>query len=245
MLCRISVVVLALALVPTRSLAAPVTDDERPFAQRAAVKARAGDWNGVAEILQEGYEATGSLRLLAGWAKAEKKSGDCDESLKLYERFFASSPTAAQIESVQPDVDECRAIVAARPEPIDEPTPSVEALPAPATKPWSRDVAGGVLVGTGSALLLVGTGLAIAAELGDARVDAAQTHGSFESRLTRAQRLAYTSYAAFAVGGALAIGGIVRWIVVARRGAPRDRGVSAAPLAGGVFVAWEGRFSLF
>jgi hypothetical protein len=246
-------VALALALAggpSTPVWAAPseieITAEERPWAERAAAASREGDWNAVADILQEGYEATGSLRLLAGWAKAEKEAGDCDKALAIYDRFFAADPTPAQIDSVTPHVEACRVELAvADPGPAPEPTapdPVAEAAPEPAPKRWPRDVTGGVLVGVGGALLATGVGLAVAGELDDARVDGEATHGAFEDRLRRAQGLVYASYAMFAVGGALAIGGIARWVVVARRSQRTDETVGLAPIRGGAVVSVSGRF---
>ncbi len=229
---------LSLSLSPASDI--EPTAAERPYADRAAAKMEDGDWRGVAEILEEGYEVTGSLRLLAAWARAEKEAGDCTRSLEIYERFFAADPTPEQVQTVQPHVQACRDRLAREAELAPEPEPEPEPAPTPvdAPKRWPRDVLGGVLVGVGGALLVTGTGLAVAAELGDARVDAASTQGEFESQLQRAQRLAYASYAVFAVGGALAIGGVVRWAVVAKR----SKQVSLAPLPGGGVVSLSGRF---
>lgn len=145
---------------------------------------------------------------------------------------------------------ECQARLDAEPEPrpAPEPVPGPVPEPRPAPPPeprvtdppqlppdaptpvdWRRDPAAIALVGVGGAAILTGAAMLIAAELIDNRADDQDTHEAFRDDVSTAQTVQRIAPAPLAIGGALVIGGVVRYLVVRRRG---QRRASARILVG-------------
>ena len=106
-------------------------------------------------------------------------------------------------------------VVASEPEPEPEPLKPIDRDAS--TRPWHRDVVGGVLLGvglataaTGGALLGVGAGRRTAA------LDA-MTEENFRTDLRGTNALQGTGVALLVTGGALLVGSIVRYAIVRRR----------------------------
>ncbi len=197
------------------------------------------DYEGAARELEQAYALDPYPRLLVAWAQAELYSGDCVKSLELYERYLDGDPPADDVAKVQPFIDQCRAEVSDAEEnplppetdPVEEGVVASDEPPAPTqltpreppddiperARPWHRDPLGGALVGIGAAVSLAGVGLATAAGVHDRQANDVRLHGEFEDAVDRALLEARLSYGAFALGGALVIGGAVRYGVVARR----------------------------
>ena len=95
-----------------------------------------------------------------------------------------------------------------------------------------------VLIGVGGVVLLGAAGLTIASRLGDARADGEGDHAAFEAQQSQAVVLDRVGTGGYALGGALVIGGVVRWIVVGRRAEARSR-VAWGPGSG---LVVSGRF---
>ncbi|MEM6995184.1 MAG: hypothetical protein AAF721_32025, partial [Myxococcota bacterium] len=104
------------------------------------------------------------------------------------------------------------------PEPDLDPIPPGDEQPEPEKRPrpaWARDVAGGVLVGTGAFATVAGVGF-YAGSFSMAR-DREESEADFEGRAQRVRNTAAVGITLMAVGGALVVGGIVRYAIVARR----------------------------
>ncbi len=192
-----------------------------PAEDHAAVAAKAfrdGDFVLAAEAFQRAYDITGDPALLFGRAQALRRAGSCAAAIDVFEQFIATSPPAADAEAAQKVIDECRAIVDVH-EPVPAPEPAITPLPPPEPpkpKPWHRDVTGGVLLGTGLGVAaigaaLYGTSFAQADDRGD-------TEQQYDDRRQRVRTLSATGGALMITGGALVVGSIIRYAIVAKRG---------------------------
>lgn len=115
-----------------------------------------------------------------------------------------------------------------------------DAAPAsPALRPWWRDATGWSLVATGTASLATGATLVGVAAWEDGRAEDLGNHERFRDAIDRAVIEQRVGFGLLGLGGALAIGGIVRFAVVARRGRP-DHALSLSPTPRGLVL--HGRF---
>lgn len=198
---------------------APV--EPAPAEDHAVVAAQAfrnGDFVLAAEAFQRAYEITGDPALLFGRAQALRRAGSCAAAVDVFEEFIATSPPAPDADAAQKVIDECRAILDVHepvppPEPIaDQPLPP----PPPPPKRWHRDVTGGVLLGTGLAVAVVGAAL-YGTSFAQAD-DRGGTEQQYDDRRRRVRTLSASGAALMIGGGALVIGSIIRYAVVAKRG---------------------------
>jgi hypothetical protein len=106
----------------------------------------------------------------------------------------------------------------------DEPDPELPSITTsppvndvPPLRPWSRDATGWSLVATGSASLVAGATLVGVAAWEDGRAEDLGDHQDFRDAVDRAIIEQRIGFPLLGLGGALALGGVVRFIVVARR----------------------------
>lgn len=209
----------------------------------------AGDYAAAADALEAAYAIEPDPRVLAAWGRAELRAGDCDAAVDKLRRYLDTAPPPAGADEARAMIAECAEDPEAAPSepavstpttgsagPIEAAPPSSDARPldpprptTPATKPWSRDVLGGVLVGTGAAALATGLGLTIAAFVGQGRARDIDDHQDFVDAETRARTLERASFAMYGIGTALAVGGVVRWVIVGRRSRSARLSVGATP----------------
>lgn len=205
---------------------APTAGAEEPApdpAQQAGALFEAGRFVEAAEAFERAYVTTGDAAFLFGRAAALRRAGNCNGAIDVLEQFIATTPPAADVEEAQRVIDTCRSVLGEPeptvdpigPEPSATPQPSGDASDRPAPT-WRRDVPGGVLVGVGSVASVAGAGLLIGA-VSLAR-DRQETEADYERRVIRLRNTRTAGIALAAVGGSLIVGGIVRYIVVARRG---------------------------
>ena len=89
---------------------------------------------------------------------------------------------------------------------------------------WYADPAGGVLVGTGALGIAIGAALIPIANRQARSARDEFLHQEFDDRYRSARRARAAGISVLAVGGALVLGGIIRYAIVAsrdRRGASR------------------------
>lgn len=119
-------------------------------------------------------------------------------------------------------------------EPSTAPTPSgtdrIDAPPSP--RPWWRDAVGWSLAGTGTATLVAGATLLGVAAWEDGRAEDLGSHGRFRDAVDRAVIEQRVGFGLLGLGGALAVGGIVRFAVIARAD-HRTGGTASSPGARG------------
>lgn len=205
-------------------------------AARAGALFRDGRFAEAAAAFQEAYESTGDPAFLFGRAQALRRAGNCGAAIEVFEAFIAASPPAPDVEAAQEVIEACRSIlgesaIETSPTPPPQTTPA-DPPPAPERPRWPRDVVGGVLLGTGAAVTIVGGAL-----YGTARArtsDRPETEQGYEDRQRQVLTLGSIGIGAMITGGALLVGSVVRYVLVARsegalrgpqarRSAPRAR----------------------
>lgn len=175
----------------------------------------------AADAFERLYEASGDAALLFGKATALRRGGDCRGAIETLERFVATNPPEADTAAARDVIEVCEQILAddAPPEPpppiLVEPTPVPETPPPAPSEPWTRDVAGGVLLGSGVAVVVGGS---VLVGLAAARTrPREESEAGFERRERSVRTMSAVGGAMAAAGVALIIGSIVRYAVIARR----------------------------
>jgi hypothetical protein len=197
-------------------------------ARRAEAAFAAGDYATAATAAAEAHAATGDPTYLYVQAQAERFGGRCELAIEHYRRFIAAVPSSDATLAAQDNIAECEAVLGRTsvpepaPEPV-EPLAPVEPAPAPADAPrlrrdhWARDPAGGVLVGVGVVALAAGGGLYGRARADERAAGRAGDVVTYGERIDRAYALSRAGVSVMIVGGALVVGGVIRWAVLARR----------------------------
>ena len=217
--------VLATALLSSSVSASPPPEEDPVELIRQGRRLEA------AEVFERQYQRTSDPALLFAKATALRRGGDCRSAIEELERFIATEPPESDVAAAQEVIDVCTEILAdgepepppppILPEPYVEPEPVDEPV-GPAPKPWTRDVPGGVLLGSG---VVVAIGGAVVLGIGAARTqDREESEAGFERREQSVRTLSAVGGSMVAAGAALLIGSIVRYAVVARRS---DRNATA------------------
>lgn len=207
----------------------PAADDPDP-AVRAGELFRNGEFEQAAAAFAEAYARTGDPALLFGRAQALRRAGSCAAAIEVFEAFIATSPPPADVRAAEGVIAACRAL-------LDEhgPEPGPAPLePAPAPVPdeppppprWPRDVAGGVLLGVGSAVTIAGAAV-YGTAFARASARTMESEQAYEARQRSSRTLAITGASLMLGGSALLVGSVVRYVLVARRERARGRDRSA------------------
>lgn len=177
----------------------------------------------AAAAFERQYELTGDGALLFAKATALRRGGDCRGAIQTLERFIDTKPPEPDVTAAREVIDVCSEILSSgQPEPQAPPPPIlVQPTPEPMReRAWTRDVAGGVLLGSGVAVTVGGVVLlGLAAARGRPREE---SEAGFERRDRSIRTLSAVGGSMVAAGAALLIGSIVRYAVVARRNEPRS-----------------------
>ena len=190
--------------------------------QDPAVLIQQGRHLEAAEVFERLYTQNGDAALLFAKATALRRGGDCRGAIEALERFIATTPPEPDVAAAREVIDVCTEILAdGEPEPPPprlvevqpEPTPLEDAPPPP--RPWTRDVAGGALLGSGIAVSIGG---AVVLGLAAARTRSREeSEAGFERRGESVRTMSAVGGTLVAAGASLIIGSIVRYAVVARR----------------------------
>jgi hypothetical protein len=209
----IRALVLAIALGPAKN----------PNVEAGEAAYKDGRWDDASVAFAAAFDDTGEPIYLYTRAQAERRAGRCKLAIDLYTRFLATNPPEKSAQAATRYRDECRALLPPEPEPAPAPAPApvVDAADdppdAPAAKHWARDPAGAVLVATGAAGIVTGS---VLLGLAYRDVDDASTASDdlgYSDRVERAHRFEIAGGTVLAVGSALLIGGVARWLVVRSR----------------------------
>lgn len=223
-------VALTLLVLCGGALTSPSSDAPPPPAQ---VRAVAGD---VASLVQQGRfdeaidvldraESSGSSSVYVYMrAVVEERRGDCDRAVKLYREYLSLDVPPQDAAEAERGLERCGAPTAA-PEPEPEPeaatvAPVDEGPPARADdrpRRWYADPAGGVVTITGVAGIGVGAALLVQGQAQQHEARSTSSLETFENAKRSAQRFHAAGIATTAVGAALLVGGVIRYVVVARR----------------------------
>ena len=186
----------------------------------------------AAEAFAVEYKETGDPALLFGRAQALRRAGNCGAAIDVFEEFIATEPPAPDVEAARDVIDECKDVLGVQevePAPAPASAPPSDESPPPPRRRWYADPLGGALAGIGLAVTATGAGL-YGASFSLARDDEGESESEHRERRTRVRRFAAAGITLLATGGALLIGGIVRYAVVARaEGSPGQARVSAGP----------------
>lgn len=257
-------VVLAALLASSSAIAAPKGGEARAQFDRGVAAYTKGDYATAAEALGASFVLEADPETLFAWAQTERKLGHCDRAIDLYMKLLAMDLPAENKSAIKVQISECKAIIAEnppkkpavspQPKPI-EPAPVVTAQVEPAAPPppreepmpvddegraWWKDPIGGALVGVGA----VGVGLGIVflaqGSAADADKEMAASYPEYEELANKAESRGRLGVITVAAGGALIIGGIVRY---ATHGSSKEStAVTTLVLPSGGGLALSGRF---
>jgi tetratricopeptide (TPR) repeat protein len=238
-----------------------VAEPKDPVARRHLEDGQAAlgrdDYDGAIEAYQRALAIEREAKVLYLLGQAEFLRGDCRASVGYFKEVKAFEVSPAIEEAMRPYLAECAERLLESPEPVPEPPPEPDpvqvddpATPAPGSSPedrashrpaaarrWYQDPLGAVLVATGVLGAAAGGAL-----LGVAygRRSGAQSYDELEGAASGIRTFRIAGGATLGAGAALAIGGFIRWGVMARRGrAPRgsvgvviDRGSAGVMIQG-------------
>ena len=202
----------AIAITTALVFAAP----RNPHVDAGETAYREGRWDDASTAFAAAYEETGDATFLYTRAQAERRAGRCEVAIDLYAKFLATHPPAEAELAARKYSDECRAALppptATVPPPVvtpaavdDDPPPVVD---RPPPRPWHRDPAGGILVGTGAAGLVAGAVTIGLAHREAGRAPDAGDDRDYQDRLDRARRLEIAGGTVLALGSALRTSGM-------------------------------------
>lgn len=144
-------------------------------------------------------------------AKVEETRGNCVAAVSLYDRFLETEPGREDAEVARAG----RARCGGKDDEEDVPTRSSGDAGAP--KPWYTDPAGGALVIGGTVAAGVGLGLFVQARADVRAAEGADNLEQHERFGDRSRKLGIAAATVLATGGALVLGGVIRYVIVGRR----------------------------
>jgi tetratricopeptide (TPR) repeat protein len=185
-----------------------------------------GQFDAAIVELREGLAIDPQPELLYALGQAERKSGHCDRAVEHFQACLALLKDPAAQAAVRVQIERCaveqkeepKAEPEAKPQPPPDTLPEVvwpePAPPPPPKRSWIRDPLGGVLTAIGLAGVATGGAL-----IGVARDEGAHAGDSYQryADAQNAPALWTGGVVTLSVGGALILGGIIRYAVVARR----------------------------
>lgn len=208
----------------------------RALARRGEASFSAGRYDEASEAYRDAHGLDPVPFFLFAWARSEQEAGRCQEAIELYQRFIATGPPPEDVDRANLEVGRCygqlssgasaaeaesesesEAESEAEVSPEVDPEPTLADDPRRPRAPWLRDPWGGVMLATGVAVISVGTGLYLQAQVDARRAARARTTDEFRSASRRATVLSGGGIAGFSVGSALVVGAVVRYVVVGTR----------------------------
>lgn len=202
---------LLLLLLCAPAYADPVQD----LVDEATTLYEHADLAGALEKLESAYAQSKRADILFGIARIHVDRGDCTKAIDVYRRFLESKPGPRSTQIATERIAECQAILARSAPPPPRPAPPP---PAPAARTihhaWYTDVVGDVLVVGGIAALGASVYFANGARSDIDRANAGGPAGvtleDYTSLTDRAGDRRRNAWIAGGVGGALAIGGLLK-----------------------------------
>jgi len=229
-------------------------EDPDALAAEAQAAFAEGRFEEARALAKRAHELTGDPRHLYAQAVAERQLERCRDALILYARLLADvqdDPAySALVDGTRQGIKLCEASLE-EPEPEPEPPPIVaetsEPEPEPESvdpgpRPWFRDPLGGVMLGLGLAIAGGGGGTMWA--LSNRRLDEAEAaidETVFADTRAQARGLRTGAIASMTLGGALLVGAVVRYGLVARTNR-RQMAWIAPSAGGGAVLGWTRSF---
>lgn len=212
------------------------SDRARGLYDTGIAKFDAGDYEGALEDLNGSLELEPQAKTLYAKAQSLNKLERCREAVPIYNevliRLPDDSPAASAVKDALVTCAEKLAADDGEPLPEPEVEPEPEPEPEPESKPaWYKDIPAPILLGLG--LVGVGVGGAFLGRASGLDPEGAADYGAFEDERVEQRQLRIRGGVIVGVGGALVVGGIVRYLLVARKLRKED-GASAfvAPAVG-------------
>lgn len=189
-----------------------------------------GEFDEALETIDRAIEGDSDPELLFARGFLLENLERYEEAIIDYERYLATGPKRDKAEKAYERIQACRKALEARedeptavPDPpppvIDgapDPAPDDEDAPAPQQRPWHRDPLGGVLLGTGSAMLVAGGVLVGVGASRRLDADGGSTEDDFRQDLQSSNTLQITGIAVAVTGGLLVGGAALRYMSVKR-----------------------------
>jgi tetratricopeptide (TPR) repeat protein len=205
-------------------LAAPLSGSAEDFVAEGQAHYDAGNFAEAAAAFAEAHGRDPRPDYLYRWAQAERRAGNCPAAVQLYRRYLQNDLPMENAEAAEKNLARCGYAEAPPPAtPLDESDVGASAVPSPVDhqhprRPWYADPLGTSLVAVGGAGVIVGVGLGIASARETRSAREATVEEQYIRRAERSDSLRIAAIVTAAVGGALLVGGVVRWAVLARRG---------------------------
>ena len=244
---RVALVIALLALASTTARGQPQGGVALAEWERGLERYQARDYQGAIAAFSASYQAHPQRATLFAWAQAERLSGDCPSAIVLYRRYLEAEPSQRQAEAARDQIRRCEEAIrspapatrpsATSPSPAAQHAPelAVRAAPPPGA-PWYRDLAGGLLVGSGAIALGAG-GWLLWTSSRDFDAASYQQHADHREDVRRERIL---SVALLGGGAALVTAGVLRY---ALRDRGRERPTATAWLSGdNLGIALSGEF---
>ncbi len=192
---------------------APMKPEARVLYERGLTLYGQKDYAGATRVFEEGFAIDAQPEFLFADAQARRLAGDCRGAVPLYQRFLALGPSTVQTSATHIALARCAQQMATeRPAPL----PVVVPPPPPPPEPWTHDRLGAVLVGAGVVGLAVGGGF-LAASFSARPPNDGLAFDDYDARYQTAERRLTIGVVALAAGGALATGGVARYLWVRHR----------------------------
>ncbi|MEM6290105.1 MAG: hypothetical protein AAGA54_02535 [Myxococcota bacterium] len=229
-------------------------------AEAAAAAGEREDYETAIRELKTAYAIEPRPIVLYAWAQAERLGGHCNRAVRLYQDFLDTKPGGDIENQARVNLLDCQAEVGTTPpapdvEGDDEPDDDTSGDDAPADddttdegdeeSPLKGEWLAPTLLGVGAATAIAG-GVVLA--LGRGRVTNsvdAPTELAYDDEVESGQTMFVAGAAVMGVGGALLIGGAIRYILVARQGPSKQSktpNASAMVTRTGFGLSLSGRF---
>lgn len=236
-----------------------VAEPKDPVARRHLEDGQAAlgrdDYEGAIAAYQRALKLEREPKVLYLLGQAEYLRGDCRASVRYFKEVKQFEIGSAIEDAMRPYLADCAERLLEAPEPVPEPPAEeeqvapppvvapepgpVEASDEPAARRWYQDPWGHVLVATG--VLGAAAGGALLGVAYDRRTSA-QSYGELEGEAPGIRTFRSAGGVALGVGAALAIGGFIRWGVMARREKERRGSAGVMLDRGAAGVTIQGRF---
>jgi tetratricopeptide (TPR) repeat protein len=234
------------APVPAPSGSASAADAKIASAKDHYAKAELG---AALADLAEAYHLDPRPDLLYAMAQIEVELGDCAGAVAHYKQYLGTNPSQKARDAAEKSKAACEAKLGMKPEdtsphPPPPPPPAPVKRVEPVQRPFYKDALGDSLFAAGLVGGLVGGGLYLAARKDIDDSETAPTLQAHEDLVAKAHDLRTYAVIAGGVGGALAVGAIVRWAT--HGGGTEQPGVemtlAPSPDGTGWGIAASGRF---
>ena len=222
--------VVSMFVVAISSMLVGVARADEPTAadhiDRAGKLYEAHEYAKAATELEAAHAIDPRPELLYNAAQAWRLAGDCTTALLRYDEFLATKPPEADAKLARENIERCRAIVERHPKAQQPSPPPPPPPPPPVRSSFFRDPVAMTLWGTGTIAASVGGAFWAIGRNNTRKANEATTYDEFAAH-AHGETQQKLGAAGIALGGALVVGGIVKWVI-----APRTHVVVEAKLDG-------------